>query len=188
MVTPQRTFGEKLRRAREDRGVSLEAIAQSTKIGATLLASLERGDCSRWPSGVYSRAYVRSYAQTVGLDPKAIADEFCNCFPTVAWPDGPPGPFPESDLRTSGSSSQSHPDQPQYSLDRHHDDVSEAPLRLTLDPMPSERWRLLRSGVTARLAECAAGVLVAAAASLFGMDFWMALSAASLAVQARHFA
>jgi hypothetical protein len=54
--------------------------------------------------------------------------------------------------------------------------------------MPSDRWRLLRSGVAQRLAECVAGVLVAAAASLFGMDFWMALSAASLAVQARHLA
>lgn len=161
-MTPQRAFGEKLRLAREDRGVSLEAIAQGTKIGASLLASLERGDCSRWPGGVYSRGYVRSYAQTVGLDPKAIADEFCDCFPAVAWPDGPPGPFPPADPRTPG------------------------PLRLTLDPMPSDRWRLLRSGVTARLAECAAGVLIAAAASLFGLDFWMALSAASLAVQARH--
>jgi hypothetical protein len=52
--------------------------------------------------------------------------------------------------------------------------------------MPSPRWGVLKSRLTMRLAECAAGVLIAAAVSLVGIDFWMALSATSLAVQARH--
>jgi cytoskeletal protein RodZ len=167
-VNPSHAFGEKLRLAREARGLTLEAIAQSTKIGASLLSSLERGDCSRWPGGVYSRAYVRSFAQAVGLDPKAISDEFCDCFPTVAWPEGPPGRAQNPSL-----------DLTQY-------DLPDEPLRLTLDPMPSPRWGVLKSRLTVRLAECAAGVLVAAVVSLFGVDFWMALSAASLTVQARH--
>lgn len=178
MVSPQRAFGEKLQLAREGRGVSLQTIAQDTKIGTQLLTALEKGDCSRWPAGVYSRAYVRSYAQAVGLDPKAISEEFCERFPSIAWPEGPPGALQDADPRSPGLALHSHPDPDQVA------DVE--PLRLTLDPMPSDRWRLLRSGVAKRLAECAAGVLVAAAASLFGMDFWMALSAASLAVQARH--
>jgi Helix-turn-helix domain len=184
-VSPQRAFGERLRLAREERGLSLEAIAQSTKIGASLLAALERGDCSRWPGGVYSRAYVRTYGQAVGLDPKALSAEFCDCFPTVAWPDGPPGPVPAADA--SASDAVCHAQHHQNPLDlTQYDLPEEPPLRLTLDPMPSERWKLLRSGVTKRLAECAVGVLVAAVASLLGMDFWMALSAASLTVQARH--
>jgi cytoskeletal protein RodZ len=168
LVNPSHAFGEKLRLAREARGLTLEAIAQSTKIGASLLSSLERGDCSRWPGGVYSRAYVRSFAQAVGLDPKAISDEFCDCFPTVAWPEGPPGRAQNPSL-----------DLTQY-------DLPDAPLRLTLDPMPSPRWGVLKSRLTVRLAECAVGVLVAGVVSLFGVDFWMALSAASLTVQARH--
>lgn len=176
-MSPERAFGEKLRLAREGSGLSLEAIAQGTKIGVSLLASLERGDCSRWPGGVYSRGYVRSYAQAVGLDPKAISEEFCERFPTVAWPDGPPG------LAHADTAVCHHHQNP---LDLTQYDLPEAPLRLTLDPMPSERWKLLRSGVTKRLAECGVGVLVAAVASLLGMDFWMALSAASLTVQARH--
>jgi transcriptional regulator with XRE-family HTH domain len=175
-VSSQRAFGDRLRLAREEKGLSLEAIAQSTKIGASLLASLERGDCSRWPGGVYSRAYVRSYAQAVGLDPKSLSDEFCEQFPTVAWPDGPPAHAADG----TASDGQQNP------LDLTQYDLPDEPLRLTLDPMPSERWKLLRSGVTKRLAECAVGVLVAAVASLLGMDFWMALSAASLTVQARH--
>jgi len=185
-VTPQRAFGERLRLAREERDVSLEVIAQGTKISPKLLASLESGDCSRWPGGVYSRAYVRSYAQAVGLDPKAIADEFCDCFPGVAWPDGPPSPLPAADLSFSDSISQPRLHRQQNPLDLTQYDLPEEPLRLTLDPMPSERWRLLRSGVAIRLVECGAGVLVAAVVSLFGVDFWMALSAVSLAVQARH--
>jgi transcriptional regulator with XRE-family HTH domain len=184
-VSPSRTLGEKLRAAREARGLSLEAIAQSTKIGAPLLASLERGDCSRWPGGVYSRAYVRTFAQAVGLDPRAIADEFCDCFPTVAWPEGPPGAVEPS------SSLPSHPatdTRRQSPLDLTQYDLPDEPLRLTLDPMPNPRWGVLTSRLTMRLVECAAGVLVAAAVSLVGVDFWMALSAASLAVQARHLA
>jgi transcriptional regulator with XRE-family HTH domain len=173
-VNPSHAFGEKLRLAREARGLSLEAIAQSTKIGAPLLASLERGDCSRWPTGVYSRAYVRTFAQAVGLDPKGIADEFCECFPTVAWPEGLA--FAEASAKQAGHGT----------LDLTQYDLPDERLRLTLDPMPNPRWGVLKSRLTVRLAECVAGVLVAAVVSLFGVDFWMALSAASLTVQARH--
>lgn len=178
-----RAFGEKLRLAREERYLTLEGIAQSTKIGASLLASLERGDCSRWPSGFYSRAYVRTFAQALGLDPKTISEEFCDCFPTVAWPEGPPG------LAESATPGSSHPATEicrQSPLDLTQYDLPDEPLRLTLDPMPSPRWGVLKSRLTMRLAECAAGILVAAVVSLAGVDFWMALSAASLTVQARH--
>jgi transcriptional regulator with XRE-family HTH domain len=182
VLSPSRALGDKLRAAREARGVSLEAIAQSTKIGAPLLASLERGDCSRWPSGVYSRAYARTFATAVGLDPKAIADEFCDCFPSIAWPEGPPGQAESANLGPSHPAIESR----QSPLDLTQYDLPDEPLRLTLDPMPNPRWGVLKSRLTVRLAECAAGVLVAAVVSLFGVDFWMALSAASLTVQARH--
>ena len=69
MVSERRAFGDRVRRQRERRGVSLEAIARATKVPASLFAGLERGDCARWPGGVYSRAYVRAYAQAIGLDP-----------------------------------------------------------------------------------------------------------------------
>lgn len=182
-MSPSRALGEKLRAAREARGLSVEAIAKSTKISAPLLASLERGDCSRWPGGVYSRAYVRTFAQAVGLDPKVAADEFCECFPTVAWPEGPPGPAESASLGPSPPTTETRRQSP---LDLTQFDLPEEPLRLTLDPMPSPRWGVLKSRLTMRLAECAAGVLIAAAVSLVGIDFWMALSATSLAVQARH--
>jgi Helix-turn-helix domain len=42
---------------------------------------LERNDLSRWPTGLYARAYVRTYAQLIGADPESTVDEFCRLFP-----------------------------------------------------------------------------------------------------------
>jgi cytoskeletal protein RodZ len=89
-VTPQQKFGEALRRRREQRGMSLKDIAETTKISASLLAGIERGDCSRWPGGIYSRAWVREYASAVGLDAEQIAARFVRYFTPVAFPDGTP--------------------------------------------------------------------------------------------------
>jgi transcriptional regulator with XRE-family HTH domain len=91
VVSERRAFGDRARRQRERRGVSLQAIAQATKVSAALFAALERGDCSRWPGGVYSRAYVRAYAEAIGLDPNEAVEDFTAAFGDTAWPDGQPG-------------------------------------------------------------------------------------------------
>lgn len=85
MVTPQ-AFGQLLRRQREKRRLSLQQIAAQTKVHAPLFASLEQGDCTRWPGGIYSRGYVRAYALAVGLDPDETVALFCECFPDKARP------------------------------------------------------------------------------------------------------
>jgi transcriptional regulator with XRE-family HTH domain len=74
-------FGPNLRRLRLRRGVSLASIAAATKISTDLLTGLERNDFSRWPSGIYARAYIRQYSYAIGVDPDATVDEFCRCFP-----------------------------------------------------------------------------------------------------------
>src|SRR6266446_1093992 len=74
-------FGAKLRDARERRGVSLRQIANATKIAMSALEALERNDISRLPGGIFSRAFVRSYAIEVGLDPEATIQEFIAQFP-----------------------------------------------------------------------------------------------------------
>lgn len=74
-------FGTRLRREREKRRVSLETIATSTKVPVELWEGLERGDFSRWPSGIFARAFVRDYARGVGLDADSVVDEFCRLFP-----------------------------------------------------------------------------------------------------------
>lgn len=90
-------FGARLRHERERRGIDLSSIAHRTKIAPALLVSLERGDVSRWPGGIYRRSFVRAYAEAVGLDPDDVAREFAEAFereeepqPSVAAPRVPP--------------------------------------------------------------------------------------------------
>src|SRR6187397_826745 len=73
-------FGGKLRQARERRGISLRQIASSTKIAAAALEALEKNDISKLPGGIFSRAFVRSYAVEVGLDPDETVKEFLERF------------------------------------------------------------------------------------------------------------
>jgi cytoskeleton protein RodZ len=73
--------GAKLREARERRGMTLRQIADATKISVAVLGALERNDISRLPGGIFSRAFVRSFATQVGLDPEATVQEFIGQFP-----------------------------------------------------------------------------------------------------------
>ena len=75
------SFGSRLRYERERRQIALKSIAESTKIGITLLEGLERDDVSRWPSGIFRKSFVRSYAVAVGLDPEPIVREFVERHP-----------------------------------------------------------------------------------------------------------
>jgi cytoskeleton protein RodZ len=75
-------FGRKLREARERKGVSLRQIANATKISVGALEALERDDISRLPGGIFSRAFVRSYAIEVGLDPEETIRDFIAQFPS----------------------------------------------------------------------------------------------------------
>ncbi len=74
-------FGQRLRGARERRGVTLRQIANATKISVGVLEALERNDISKLPGGIFGRAFVRSYAVEVGLDPEATIQDFIAQFP-----------------------------------------------------------------------------------------------------------
>ena len=75
------TFGPRLRSERERRGISIETIAAVTKVGADLWLGLERNDFSKWPSGIFARAFIRDYAKAIGIDGDELVDEFCRLFP-----------------------------------------------------------------------------------------------------------
>lgn len=75
------SFGARLRQQREQHGIDLVAIAEQTKIKRSLLEALERDDLSQWPSGIFRRAYVRNYAQAIGLDPDATVQLFLQVHP-----------------------------------------------------------------------------------------------------------
>lgn len=74
-------FGSRMRLAREQRGISLREIAESTKLSVSALEALERDDISRLPGGIFSRGFVRSYAAEIGVDPETAVREFLSQFP-----------------------------------------------------------------------------------------------------------
>src|SRR5690242_15681095 len=83
---PSSDFGTKLREARERRGISIRQISASTKISLAALEALEQNDLARLPGGIFSRAFVRSYAIEVGLDPDATVREFLEQCPQEPAP------------------------------------------------------------------------------------------------------
>ncbi len=68
-------LGAKLKRARLDLGLSLEELQQRTKIQKHYLEGIEAGDYSAIPGPFYVRAFIKRYAQTVGLDGDALLAE-----------------------------------------------------------------------------------------------------------------
>jgi cytoskeleton protein RodZ len=83
-------FGSRMKRSREDRGVSLRQIADATKISVGSLEALERNDISRLPGGIFSRAFVRSYAIEIGVDPEQAVRDFIVQFPDDSVTAGSP--------------------------------------------------------------------------------------------------
>jgi hypothetical protein len=64
--------GLALKTARLRAGATLDDIARTTKVPVRMLEAIERGAFDRLPVGVYRRAYVRAYAEAVGLDPHEV--------------------------------------------------------------------------------------------------------------------
>jgi transcriptional regulator with XRE-family HTH domain len=76
------SFGDRLRRAREERRFTLDDLATRTKIKRHLLADLEDDDLTRWPNHlVYRHGHVRSIAGALGLDADCLLDRFDEAFP-----------------------------------------------------------------------------------------------------------
>ena len=70
-------IGGRLRRAREDRGMSLRDAAKRTKLSIAVLQAIERNDFASLPKGMFRKAYVRTLAAEVGLDSNEIAGDYC---------------------------------------------------------------------------------------------------------------
>jgi transcriptional regulator with XRE-family HTH domain len=69
------TIGERLRAAREEKGLSLDDVARQTRIPIRHLEHIERGEWEALPATTYSVGFARNYAATVGLDGAEIGAE-----------------------------------------------------------------------------------------------------------------
>lgn len=70
------SFGERMRREREMRGIKLEDISESTKISRRNLLALEEEHFDRLPGGIFNKGFVRAYARFLGLDEEAAVQDF----------------------------------------------------------------------------------------------------------------
>lgn len=153
-----KNFGARLRAERERKGIGLDAIADSTKINRWLFEALERDDASRWPCGLFRRAFIRAYAKEIGLDAEATVREFLEHFPD-----------PSEEPLARGASS-----------------ADAAALRLILAEEPKSfaaRVNMLLAwsrSASAAAYDLAIVIVAAVAIFLIAGQFWTSLSIASL--------
>jgi hypothetical protein len=80
-----------LRRARIARGLSLTEISRRTRIGVGHLRKIDDGDLQGLPAGFYARAFVRAYAEAVGLDGDLVLSRLADHLPTAESASQPTG-------------------------------------------------------------------------------------------------
>jgi cytoskeleton protein RodZ len=86
-ASENRRTGTRLRRARVRRGIELDQAARGTRITPRYLEALERdASLDEFPAPVYARAFLREYAQWLGLDPKPLVDSYLDDHPEQEAP------------------------------------------------------------------------------------------------------
>jgi cytoskeletal protein RodZ len=78
----------------------LQQVSVTTKISARVLDALERNDPSKLPGGIFSRAFVRSYAREVGLEPELAVANFVAAFPEESGAEDMPSATTAEDAET----------------------------------------------------------------------------------------
>ena len=84
----ENTLGEKLRQAREEKGLSLSEVADQTRISSLYLESIENDDYRILPGGIFNKGFVKSYAKYVGINEQEALQDYAHL---VAETQGPPG-------------------------------------------------------------------------------------------------
>ena len=134
---------EEMKDIRDERGITLDDIYRVTKIRLHLLEQIETGDFSFVPKP-YLRAFLREYAQVIGVDPDRIMDRFDNRIDSIR------DPHPVTETDQSASMESPDADAPEsgsnagatttYSGDDHLEDAEAAP------PMPESTSDTVTTG------------------------------------------
>lgn len=70
------TLGEKLRAAREERGISISDVAEQTRIAPMYLECIEKDDYKPLPGGIFNKGFVKSYARYIGFDENEALQDY----------------------------------------------------------------------------------------------------------------
>ena len=82
-------LGQKLKEAREQKGFSIDQLQEVTKIQKRYLISIEEGNFSVLPGDFYARAFIKQYAEAVGLNGEAVLEEYKHEIPQSVSQDVP---------------------------------------------------------------------------------------------------
>ena len=74
-------IGEKLKEARKAKGYTLDDLQQMTKIQKRYLIAIEEGNYDVMPGKFYARAFIKQYADTVGLNGDQLLEEYTDAVP-----------------------------------------------------------------------------------------------------------
>jgi cytoskeletal protein RodZ len=80
-------IGEKLRLAREARGIALRDISDQTRISMRYLEAIESNDYRRLPGGIFNRSFIRAYAKFIGYDENEAIEDYSRTLRELGQPD-----------------------------------------------------------------------------------------------------
>ena len=83
------SFGDRLRKEREQRSITLDDISLSTKIGTRMLRALEEEKFDQLPGGIFNKGFVRAYARHVGLDEEQTLADYMEALGESQMPASP---------------------------------------------------------------------------------------------------
>jgi cytoskeleton protein RodZ len=76
------SLGEKLRQAREERGISVSEVAEQTRISPLYIKAIENDDYKPLPGGIFNKGFVRSYARYIGFDEQEALQDYAEIINT----------------------------------------------------------------------------------------------------------
>ncbi|WP_225048804.1 helix-turn-helix domain-containing protein [Lacticaseibacillus kribbianus] len=107
-------IGQKLRTARIEKGYTLDDLQQITKIQKRYLIAIEEGRFDALPGDFYVRAFIKQYAETVGLDADALLTQFQQDIP-----DTQPQEYAEQSVENTTRKTRAVVNNPAKKLRRH---------------------------------------------------------------------
>ena len=82
MTTETMTIiGDRLKKARESRSLTIDQVQKETRIHSTVLTALEEGRCDKMLTPTYVKSFLKKYASHLGLDAKTLMDEYLTAHP-----------------------------------------------------------------------------------------------------------
>lgn len=81
------SLGQKLRQAREERGISISEVAEQTRISPHYLESIENDDYKTLPGGIFNKGFLKSFAKYVGLDENEVLQDYASMTMTTEGQD-----------------------------------------------------------------------------------------------------